>query len=96
MQQQIESIIDTPSPQRQVGLDHLTRRIAQALYEARGCVEGHALDDWLKAQTLVESTLSDLAQVSGSCLSLSLADLDQRRALIRRPSADLAMRPWLA
>ncbi len=96
MQQHIEPIIETPSPQRQVGLDHLTRRIAQALFEARGRVEGHALDDWLKAQSLVEMTLSDLEPSSRSCLSLSLADLDQRKALLRRPTVDLAMQPWLA
>lgn len=28
----------------------IIRRIAYAHYEARGCVGGHALEDWLKAQ----------------------------------------------
>ena len=91
-----ETVCDVPSSLRQEGLDHLTRRIAQALFEARGCVDGHALDDWLKAEALVEMTLSDLAPVSKSCMSLSLADLQQRTALFRRPTMDPQSQPWLA
>lgn len=30
--------------------DESIRRTAYALYEARGCVDGFALDDWLQAQ----------------------------------------------
>lgn len=29
--------------------------VAYALYEARGCVDGHALDDWLAAEAAVSA-----------------------------------------
>lgn len=32
---------------------HEVARLAYALYEQRGRVEGHALDDWLKAEAMV-------------------------------------------
>ncbi len=37
------------------------RQTAYALYEARGHVDGHELDDWLKAETQVQQTLPDSA-----------------------------------
>ena len=30
------------------------REVAYACFEARGCEPGHELDDWLKAETLVQ------------------------------------------
>jgi hypothetical protein len=34
--------------------DHAIRKIAYALYEARGCVDGHALEDWLHAEAQID------------------------------------------
>ena len=36
------------------------RQAAYALYEARGCVYGHALEDWLEAEAQVESSFAAL------------------------------------
>lgn len=96
MQQQTAPITCLPSSCRQAGLDHLTRRIAQALFEARGSTAGHELDDWLKAEALVEMTLSDLAPVNRSFMSLSLSDLGQQVPVLRRPAVDRVSCPWLA
>jgi len=35
--------------------DQCIRRAAYALFEARGCVYGHELEDWLKAEAEVEA-----------------------------------------
>jgi hypothetical protein len=32
--------------------DDAIRRLAYGLYEARGCTDGHALDDWLHAEAM--------------------------------------------
>ncbi|MBK8276959.1 MAG: DUF2934 domain-containing protein [Nitrospira sp.] len=29
---------------------------AYELYEQRGCLDGHALEDWLKAETIIKGT----------------------------------------
>ncbi len=42
--------------------DDMIRRTAYAFYEARGCIDGHALDDWLQAKAQIE-------QASGSAPS---------------------------
>lgn len=44
-----------PDPEQEV------RQIAYALYEARGCVDGHDLEDWLTAETQVRQALADPA-----------------------------------
>jgi hypothetical protein len=36
--------------------DEAIRLAAYAFYEARGCTDGHALDDWLKAQATIEQS----------------------------------------
>jgi hypothetical protein len=36
------------------------RQAAYALYEARGCVYGHALEDWLEAEAQVERAFAAL------------------------------------
>lgn len=38
------------------------RAMAYALYEARGCVEGYALDDWIRAETAVMQASGDTQQ----------------------------------
>lgn len=43
-----------PAPARQaVDRTEVIRSIAHALYEARGCIDGHALEDWLEAEARV-------------------------------------------
>jgi hypothetical protein len=39
--------------------------VAYALYEARGCVDGHALEDWLTA----EQTVTQQDQMAGANVS---------------------------
>lgn len=39
------------------GRDDMIRRTAYAFYEARGCTDGYALDDWLQAQAQIEQSL---------------------------------------
>ena len=34
--------------------DEIIRRTAYAYFEARGCTDGHALEDWLQAQQEVD------------------------------------------
>lgn len=96
MQQKTESMVDVASPKRQLGLEHLTQRIAQALFEARGCVPGHELDDWLKAESLVEELLSDMAQAVSRNPSLRLTALEEHKAVLVNPSVDPASVPWRA
>ena len=38
------------------------RAMAYSFYEARGCVEGYALDDWIKAETTVMQASGDTRQ----------------------------------
>ena len=45
-----------PDEQRQQAI----RLAAYALYEARGCVYGHALEDWLEAEAQVERAFAAL------------------------------------
>ena len=40
------------------------RAMAYAFYEARGCVEGYALDDWIKAEAAVMQASDDTRQAS--------------------------------
>jgi hypothetical protein len=34
------------------------RKVAQQLYEKRGCVQGKELDDWLEAERLVKERIA--------------------------------------
>jgi len=43
-------------------LEDEIRRRAYELYEARGCQDGHALDDWLRAEAYVRGTLAQPPQ----------------------------------
>lgn len=36
--------------------DDMVRRTAYAFYEARGCIDGHALEDWLQAKAQIEQS----------------------------------------
>lgn len=45
-----------PDEQREQAI----RQAAYALYEARGCVYGHALEDWLEAEAQVERAFDAL------------------------------------
>lgn len=36
--------------------DDMIRRTAYAFYEARGRIDGHALEDWLQAQAQIEQS----------------------------------------
>lgn len=38
--------------------DELIRQMAYTLYEARSCVSGHELDDWLQAEVQVDQILT--------------------------------------
>lgn len=38
------------------------RELAYASYEARGCIDGYALDDWLRAEAIVMQETADTAQ----------------------------------
>lgn len=38
------------------------REVAYGCFVERGCVEGHALDDWLKAESQVEQSMRDEAR----------------------------------
>ncbi|MBI5717680.1 MAG: DUF2934 domain-containing protein [Burkholderiales bacterium] len=42
------------------------RAAAYALYEARGCVEGHELDDWLQAEQQARQPLAGSVQAAAS------------------------------
>lgn len=35
------------------GHEEAVRRIAYVLYEERGCIDGHEVEDWLRAEVLV-------------------------------------------
>lgn len=35
------------------GHDEIVRRTAYAYYEERGCIDGHDLEDWLKAEAQI-------------------------------------------
>lgn len=41
-----------------IGRDELIRLTAYTLYEARSCVAGYELDDWLQAEAQVEEMLA--------------------------------------
>ncbi len=58
--------LSTPSPAQQVAVDaaqaaaddprqQAIRQAAYAQFEARGCVYGHELEDWLKAEAEVDA-----------------------------------------
>jgi len=48
--------------QSQPTLEDEIRRRAFELYEARGSQDGHALDDWLLAETEIRGTLASPSQ----------------------------------
>jgi hypothetical protein len=50
-----------PDEQREQAI----RRAAYALYEARGCVYGHAIEDWLEAEAQVERAFAALPSGAG-------------------------------
>jgi len=50
-----------PTEQREQAI----RQAAYALYEARGCVYGHALEDWLEAEAQVERAFAALPSGAG-------------------------------
>jgi hypothetical protein len=41
------------------GRDEFIRQAAYSYYEARGCIDGHELDDWLRAEAEFERTQGD-------------------------------------
>lgn len=49
-----QPIGDRAKPQHAQDREQTIRLAAYALYEARGCTHGHALDDWLLAQAQLE------------------------------------------
>ncbi|MDP1650132.1 MAG: DUF2934 domain-containing protein [Rubrivivax sp.] len=51
-----------PDEQREQAI----RQAAYALFEARGCVYGHALEDWLEAEAQVERAFAALPSGAGS------------------------------
>ncbi len=46
---------DVPSGDRR---DTFIRESAYAFYEARGCIDGHALEDWLQAEAEFDHALT--------------------------------------
>lgn len=50
-----------PDEQREQAI----RQAAYALYEARGCVYGHAVEDWLEAEAQVERAFATLPSGAG-------------------------------
>jgi len=46
--------------QPDVQREHAIRQVAYALYEARGCIAGHELEDWLLAEAQVQQGLAEL------------------------------------
>ena len=51
-----------PDEQREVAI----RQAAYALFEARGCVYGHELEDWLEAEAQVERAFAALPSAEGA------------------------------
>ncbi len=51
-----------PDEQREQAI----RQAAYALFEGRGCVYGHALEDWLEAEAQVEQAFAALPSGAGS------------------------------
>jgi hypothetical protein len=47
----------SPNGNNGVDRDEAIRLAAYAFYEARGCTDGHALDDWLKAQAAIDQSM---------------------------------------
>ena len=41
------------------GRDEFIRQAAYSYYEARGCIDGHELEDWLRAEAEFERTQGD-------------------------------------
>jgi hypothetical protein len=39
--------------------EEMIRRTAYALYESRGSVGGNALDDWLKAEAMIDQSVAE-------------------------------------
>jgi len=50
----------TPETQPDVQREQRIRQVAYALYEARGCVAGFELEDWLQAEAQVQQGLAEL------------------------------------
>lgn len=60
-----QDIADAPSTAQGAGdeqREQIIRATAYALFEARGCVYGHDLEDWLKAEAMVQTTTQDGAK----------------------------------
>ena len=59
--------LPTPQPHELIegpSRAELIRRHAFGLYERRGCVDGHALDDWLTAEAEVATLVVDTTSPS--------------------------------
>lgn len=50
-----EAIEERPSITADNGRHDLIMMKAYELYEQRGCLDGHALDDWMQAELIVQS-----------------------------------------
>jgi len=48
------------------GHDEMVRQTAYAYYEERGCIDGHDLEDWLKAEAQIARTFAVAAQSGAS------------------------------
>jgi len=59
-----ETATAQPMPDEQ--REQAIRQAAYALFEARGCVYGHALEDWLEAEAQVERAFAALPSGAGS------------------------------
>lgn len=46
--------------------DAMVRELAYALYERRGCVYGHELEDWLAAEAQVDAELNAALAARGA------------------------------
>ena len=60
-----ETAAATAPPMPDEQREQAIRQAAYALYEARGCVYGHALEDWLEAEAQVERAFAALPSGAG-------------------------------
>lgn len=55
--------------QADVQREQTIRQVAYALYEARGCVSGYELEDWLQAEAQVQGGLAELPSTPATAQS---------------------------
>jgi len=65
-----EAAARAQGPASGAGRDEIIRQTAYAFYEARGHLDGHALEDWLAAEAQVEQASTESPQATDSAAPL--------------------------